>query len=230
MPQINDIRSLPADQQQAIIAQIVELLGQPAAHGLPVSVPSRRLKTKKNERISYLTDEELRRLFAAIGGNVRDQAIFELALGRGLRASEVPLITMDRLRMRDRRLYVERLKNGISNEYLLFEREMKALRAWLRVRGDDPGPLFPSTHRRPISYQRLDQMIHHYARIAQLPPEKSHFHCLRHTCATRLLEHGARIEQVKDHLGHRDIRNTMIYAQVTDRSRKELAKRLEREW
>ena len=37
------------------------------------------------------------------------------------------------------------------------------------------------------------------------------------TPATQLLEDGARIEEVQDHLGHTDIRNTMIYANVTDK-------------
>jgi site-specific recombinase XerD len=41
------------------------------------------------------------------------------------------------------------------------------------------------------------------------------------------LDAGHGVEFVKDHLGHVNIQNTMIYAQVTDRQRREGFRRME---
>src|SRR6478672_7409807 len=73
---------------------------------------------------------------------VRDVAIFEVAYHRGLRASEVALIQVGHWRASQQRLYVTRLKGGNSGEYLVTDREAKALRAYLKKRPAKPGPLF----------------------------------------------------------------------------------------
>ena len=39
-------------------------------------------------------------------------------------------------------------------------------------------------------------------------------HCLRHACATHLLEQGASLKDIGDLLGHRDSNSTRIYAKV----------------
>jgi site-specific recombinase XerD len=90
------------------------------------------------------------------------------------------------------------------------EQERRALSAWVRERGSKPGPLFPSNWKRPISRQRLDQLMRKYGAAAGLPADKQHFHAIRHSCAVQLLEDGANIEQVQDHLGHREIRSTTV--------------------
>ena len=47
------------------------------------------------------------------------------------------------------------------------------------------------------------------------------FHCLRHTCATLLLNSGVDIYTVKEILGHTDIGTTMQYAKVVDKTKRE---------
>jgi type 1 fimbriae regulatory protein FimB len=159
-------------------------------------------------------------------------AIFRVSFHRGLRASEVGLLTIRDLRMKAKRLYVGRLKAGISGEYLLGDDEMRALRGWLRVRGVAPGPLFSSRNGRPISRQRLHELMREYGEVAGLPREKCHWHVLRHSCATSLLSdvEGVDIAEVKDHLGHVDIRSTEVYGKISNRKRRQLGERLAREW
>ena len=96
--------------------------------------------------MQYLEEQEISALFAAIR-NPLHKAIFEVALHRGLRASEVGLLRRSDLRMQARRLHVRRLKRGHSGDFLLTDREVAALKVWLVVRGDEAGPLFPG--RRP---------------------------------------------------------------------------------
>ena len=46
-------------------------------------------------------------------------------------------------------------------------------------------------------------------------------HCLRHTCASELLNAGMRLECVQQLLGHSSIEMTRRYARLTDKTREE---------
>ncbi len=218
--------------------QLVEILSRlaPAPAGAvensgPTSKKTRKLK-KTSKPIQYLTDLEKDALFRVVRAakNLRDIAIFEVAYHRGLRASEVGLLRMTDLQLEKGRLFCRALKGGISAEALLTERELKALKSWLKKRGPYDGPIFPSRCRGPISRFRLDKMMKHYSAIAGIPEHKRHMHCLRHSCATHLLDRDVDIREVQCHLRHADIRNTQIYAQVSDPQRKRTADRLYRDW
>ncbi len=72
----------------------------------------------------------------------------------------------------------------------------------------------------------MHQLFKQYAKKAGIDPKYS-THALRHSIATHLLDAGEGIEFVKDHLGHTNIQNTMIYAQITNSRREETFKRIE---
>jgi len=171
-----------------------------------------------SEAISFLTKSQVQDLLDLIG-SVRDRALFTVAYWRGLRASEVGKLRLEDYRPADRRLFVRRVKGGISSEYVLSPAEIQALNNWLRVRGSDPGPLFPARGSRPISRQRLHNLMVAYSTQLGFPEDRRHFHCLRHSIATHLVEQGMDIMMIRDWLGHRDIASTMVYAKVTNPAR-----------
>jgi site-specific recombinase XerD len=128
------------------------------------------------------------------------------------------------------RLFLRRLKGSIGGETILVNVAATALRAWLRIRGAALGPIFQSRNHRPISRRGLDESMRHYCHLAGIREEKVHFHALKHTCWTLLLsEQHESIVVVQKHLGHADIRSTMIYAQLTDKANRKRAERL-RDW
>jgi integrase/recombinase XerD len=186
-----------------------------------------------NSTPKFLTNEEIERLFAAIE-RPRDLAIMRVAYHRGLRASEISLLQLADYRPKPQRLYVHRLKGSHSGEYLLCANEVRALNAWIKVRGPQPGPLFPSNRGTGIDRRMLDVLMKRYGALAELPVEKRHMHCLKHSCGTHLLS-GTQslapldVAEVQDHLGHADIRNTMVYARITNRRRDEVGERM-RNW
>ena len=183
-------------------------------------------RSPRTETIRFLTLDELGRLLAATRGSARDRALFLLAYRHGLRASEVGLLRGDDLDLRALRLVVHRLKGSLSGTHPLQPDEAKAVRAWLREREQPPSPvLFPSNRGGPIARRTLDWLMKRYGEAAGLPPAKRHFHCLKHSIATHLLDAGADLRFVQDWLGHANIQNTVVYASLTARGREGAARR-----
>jgi integrase len=123
-------------------------------------------------------------------------------------------------------LYCRRLKDSFSKIFDLTKGEEKELRAWLRIRGRQPGPLFPSRQNGPISRTVLHKLMRKYGAAAGIPPALCHFHTLKHTCAVALLQQGMGVDQVQSWLGHRSIQSTMIYLRVVDIRLKDAAEKL----
>jgi len=180
----------------------------------------------RTDTIRFLTLDEFGRLLAAARGSSRDRALFLFAYRHGLRASEVGLLRADDLDLRALRLTVHRLKGSHSGTHPLQPDEAKAIRAWLREREQPPSPvLFPSNRGDPIARRTLDWLMKKYGEAAGLPSAKRHFHCLKHSIATHLLEAGADLRFVQDWLGHANIQNTVVYASLTARGRESAARR-----
>jgi integrase/recombinase XerD len=133
------------------------------------------------------------------------------------------------LRLKDDRIQISRLKGSVSGEYHLGSAESRALKIWLKVRGTEPGPLFRTRTGTGISQQMQDRLVKKFGKLAGIAPEKCHVHCLKHNCATHLLARGESLEDVQDHLGHRSIKSTEIYAKFTTPRRQARDKRL-RDW
>jgi site-specific recombinase XerD len=66
----------------------------------------------------------------------------------------------------------------------------------------------------------------HNGDLADIPASKRHFHVLKHSIATHLLDAGADLRLVQDWVGHASIKNTVMYAQLTSRRRDEEARRV----
>ena len=203
------------------------------------SIVSRSARTSRKDRkqrgswgieeSDFLTPKELERLFAAIS-SLRDRAIFRLAFCKALRASEVGLLQLADYNRHDNTVRVRRLKGSMHGEFPLYTREAASLRAYLRERGTAPGPLFLSRHGRGISRRQLDRLMKHYGAIAGLPPEKCHMHVLKHTRGTHLHDAGESVVMIQHELGHRDIRNTLVYTHASPAAAEAMFKRLRDRW
>ncbi len=182
------------------------------------SIRAMRLAT-----IKLLTADETRRLFAVIKRE-RDRAMFLLAYRHGLRASEIGMLHVTDVDLKKLRVMIRRVKGSLPGEHPLQPDEAKAIKAWLKARDTDSPILFTSVRNEPISRRGLDWLMKQYGELAKLPQDKQHFHVLKHSVATHLLDAGADIRFVQDWLGHANIQNTLIYAYLTSRTRNEKAR------
>ena len=164
--------------------------------------------------ITFLTQDEVRRLFAVITGK-RDRALFQLAYHHGLRASEVSLLQRAAIHEKQGRIYIPRVKGSIAKTYPMQPEDVRLVRAYLRTRKDDSLSLFISTRGIPLERRSYWDVMQKYGQVADIPKPKRRFHALRHVIAVHLLDAGADVAFVQDRLGHANIQNTIIYMRYT---------------
>lgn len=115
-------------------------------------------------------------------------------------------------------LRVKRPKQRKAQEYPLVRSVGDAVVRYLRkVRPDSERREVFLTCRapyRPLHSGTLWPLV--ARRLRGLRVELPHYgpHCLRHACATRLLNPGLSLKEIGDHLGHTNPETTLIYAKV----------------
>lgn len=175
--------------------------------------------------IDYLTQDELKRLFGVIEDK-RDKAMFRLAYTYGLRSRELALLERSHVDFDRMRLYIPRVKGSLSGEYPLRPEVARLLKSYLKARADNNPALFTSNRGFPVATRTLRWLMKKYGAKAKLPEAKRHFHTLKHSIGTHMIDAGAEVLLVKDWLGHKNIQNTLIYAQLIGKTRDELASRV----
>jgi len=182
-------------------------------------------RSTRADKIKFLSQDELKRLLSVISDK-RDKAIFLLAYRHGLRASEVGMLHTSDIDWKQLRITIPRLKGSIGGVHPLQPDEARVLKSYLKERNSDHPTLFTSNRNLPISRKRLHRLMGDYGTLAKLPPDKQHFHALKHSIATHLLDAGAELRFVQDWLGHSNIQNTVIYAALVSTTRNEKARSL----
>jgi integrase len=172
----------------------------------------------------YLAQEELVRFFKTIL-SPRDRALFAVIYHYGLRVDEVTALTLADLDLKSHRIRLRRLKNGLGGEKPLWRHTAKLLRTYLRIRRD-AGPYLFTGREGPVKKRQIQNLFTRYAKAAGISGRS--VHSLRHSIAVHLLDAGRGIEYVADHLGHKNIQNTRIYAQISHPLREATFRELER--
>jgi site-specific recombinase XerD len=173
----------------------------------------------------YLTQHELAAFFEKIS-DLRDRALFALVYHYGLRVSEVGLLTRGDIDLTRGRIVVKRVKGGAWTERPLFSGTKELLARHLGRSCEDAERHLFAGRGGPLKKRQIQTLFARYRDRAGLSSRYT-AHSLRHSIATHLLDAGASLEFVQDHLGHQSIRSTSIYARITDRHRAALFKKLE---
>ncbi|WP_419236829.1 tyrosine-type DNA invertase [Serratia fonticola] len=169
-----------------------------------------------NQR-KHLTQSEVERLLVCVkeGKNrERDYCLVYMSFIHGFRVSEVCQLRMSDMDLQEGSLYIRRMKGGFSTNHPLLGNEIRAIRAWLKVRktraGAESDWLFLSRLGAPLTRQRVYQIISQSGKRANIAVV-SHPHMLRHACGFALADRGVDTRLIQDYLGHRNIRHTVRY-------------------
>lgn len=147
---------------------------------------------------------------------LRDQAIFELLYGAGMRLAEVASLNLSDINLQEGMLRA----TGKGNKTRLLpigRQAASALRRWLKLRGQwanaDEKALFVSERGGRLSHRAIQLRLASRARANALN-EGVHPHMLRHAFATHMLESSQDIRAVQELLGHASISTTQIYTHL----------------
>ena len=189
----------------------------------------------------YLTQEETKRLrktcheaaiiakSRGIQAPVRDALIIELALGSGLRVSEMANLKIEDLYLKRGQgsLHVKNGKGGKERVVDIGSNLKKQILEFLAYRNMNSTYLFPSERGDYMSRSGIQQVFKKWAKKSGLPPHYS-IHSLRHTYATNLYKaSGYNLRLVQKQLGHSSPSITQVYADVMNSDVEEALKNLE---
>ena len=188
-------------------------------------MPPNRRKVKSSEDChpadahergrDFLGEAEIDRLLkAAKRGRhgVRDHLLLLLLFRHGLRVSEAIALRCSDVDLDQARLWISRLKNGLSVEQPIAGDELRAIRRWLALREDTLPWLFVSERKQPLARQAVNYIVARAGEQAKLG--HIHPHMLRHSCGFALANKGHDLRLIQDYLGHRDPRHTAHYTRT----------------
>ena len=176
----------------------------------------KQIPMRKEKKTVYkvLTKEELSTFFNVIE-NYKFKTIFMLIYGSGLRVGEVVNLRVEDIDSKNMRIYVREGKGNKERYTILPKKSLEMLRKyWKKYRQHKRrGRIFLSETGKAITIGVIREHFRKYRRKARLN-EKITVHTLRHCFATDLIERGASILEVKELMGHSNIRSTMEYIHV----------------
>jgi integrase/recombinase XerD len=194
-------------RQPAVLEQVRRVL----------AIPFKKTDTRL---VPYLLREELQAVLdapdPATRDGLRDRAMLHVAVCAGLRVSELTGLKVDDIDLPSMSIRV--LGKGRWERTLpLWKPAVKALRAWLAIRGRVAAPeVFVNAHGEPLSRWGFAYLLkQHTATAARRHPglkkKRASPHVLRHTCAMIILQATQDIRKVSLWLGHATLTTTEVY-------------------
>lgn len=174
------------------------------------------MRKRKKTVYKVLTKEELSTFFNCVD-DFKFKTIFMLAYGSGLRIGEIANLRVEDIDSKKMRIFVREGKGNKERYTMLSKQSLEMLRIyWSKYRQNKRrGRIFLSESGAAITVGVIREHFRKYRRKAKLS-EKVTMHTLRHCYATNLIENGATLIQVKELMGHSNIRSTMEYVHVAN--------------
>ncbi len=181
--------------------------------------PIKKIKAPKvpQEIIAPVELADVQRLVSVCGSDyqgVRDKAILLTLLDAGPRVSELTNFDLADLNAFTGELVIRQGKGKKGRITFLGQRTRRAVRAYLKRRGNAPGPLFLNRHRCRMKYPAVRSVLTRRARQAGLESVPSP-HDFRRAFALNCLRNGMDLLSLQRLLGHNDLSVLKLYVKQT---------------
>ena len=147
---------------------------------------------------------------------IRDKAMLELLYATGIKVSELLQVKISDINLTIGILHIK--SQNKERIVPIYPAALRAINEYLQnvrpafVTDDNQDIMFTNISGQPMSRQGFWKIIKFYAKKAGIKGEITP-QTLRHSFAAHLLENGAKLQDIKEMLGHSDISSTQIYAQ-----------------
>jgi site-specific recombinase XerD len=179
--------------------------------------PPKKLKNETYRTREFLTEQEINQLRTAARRygrhGHRDDTLILMMFRHGLRVSEAIALRWEQVDLKQGLLHVRRLKQGVPATHPLRGLQLRALR---QLQRDYPPTqyVFVSERQTPLTARTVNHIITRAGELAQLNLA-IHPHMLRHSTGFYLANKGEDTRAIQAYLGHANIKNTVIYTQLS---------------
>lgn len=194
----------------------------------------KKLKIEEKSTVIYMTDEEVKEVKgnAAISKTKycnRDLCILNLGCSTGLRVSAIINIDLDDIDFDNKTITV--IEKGNKKRVICIgENTLNSISKWMmdrqRILGEnqEQALFINQKTRKRMSPEAVQRMIKRYSKTIDkhITPHK-----MRSTCAMKLYDKTGDIYLTAQQLGHKNIKNTMIYAKATENKLRQAAEILD---
>lgn len=177
---------------------------------LEIPRPKKPLKLPK-----VIAPSDIKKLFEATS-NLKHNTMLKLCYGLGLRVSEVVNLKITDIDSKSMQVFIERAKGKKDRYVNLPTSILPQLRTYF-IKYKPKIYLFEGQYGGQYSSRSAQQVFKNALLKAKINKTVS-IHSLRHSFATHLLEQGTDIRFIQELLGHNDIKTTLLYTEVSDKS------------
>ena len=179
--------------------------------------PPQKPKNTDQRKREYLSDSEIDQLRKSARGRgrhgLRDETLILIMFRHGLRVSEAIGLRWEQVDLKKGHLHVHRIKNGLPSTHPIRGIELRAFRQLQRIYPQSPY-VFISERQTPLTARSAHHIIARAGEHAKLP-FTVHPHMLRHSTGFYLANHGHDTRAIQSYLGHANIKNTVIYTELS---------------
>jgi len=169
--------------------------------------------------VNYLTIQEVEKTLEIAYESARNHLMILLSFQHGMRRGEISALRMEDVQ--GGHIRIARLKGSLTTiqplvpSHNAYFDEVIALERWLRFRPQETPFLFPS-YKKSLTGGQIERIAKQYLLRAGVKKSLAHHHAFKHAFCSIQARRGVKIEYIAQSVGHRDIKNTRIYLNVTD--------------
>jgi len=198
-----------------------------------LSIPQKRFGKRL---IGYMDYTDILKVFESVPlkkkGGFRDYTMLHLLFDSGARASEIAGLETEYFEPHKKSLIIK----GKGGNYRLIRLEQKTvelLERYIKKYRDTPKPLysnrlFINQRREGFTRNGIYRLCRNYV-VKALPTKEveklNPVHSFRHSCAVHMLLMGKSLTDIKNHLGHENLKSTMIYLHLSLSRKREVQKK-----
>lgn len=158
---------------------------------------------------------DVKKLFE-VTTNLKHNTMLKLCYGLGLRVSEIINLKISDIDSKNMQVFIERAKGKKDRYANLPETILDQLRSYF-IEYKPKIYLFEGQYGGKYSTRSAQQVFKTALERSKINKNLG-IHSLRHSFATHLLEQGTDIRFIQELLGHKDIKTTLLYTHVSDKS------------